>query len=186
MIGTDENPQVTAVISHLVRPGRKQGYEAWLHGIALAAKHFEGYQGVSVIRPENADYQEFVTILRFDHYCHLKRWLTSDTRREWSQRLRPLIEKPETIQALTGLETWFSLPNHPQSPPPPHKMAIVTWVGVQIVTLTVATLLKPVFAPLPLFINLTISNMIVVLALTYLVMPQLIRVFKFWLYPKHP
>jgi uncharacterized protein len=31
---SEENCPVTAVISHVVRPGREQGYEAWFHGIA--------------------------------------------------------------------------------------------------------------------------------------------------------
>ncbi|WP_272819344.1 hypothetical protein [Scytonema hofmannii] len=45
--GTDEeNHQVTAIISHLIRPGREQGYEEWLHGIIPAAKQFDGHMGV--------------------------------------------------------------------------------------------------------------------------------------------
>ena len=45
---TDDD-QVTAIISHLVRPGREQGYEEWVHGIGAAAKTFEGHQGVNII-----------------------------------------------------------------------------------------------------------------------------------------
>jgi uncharacterized protein len=38
-VGTDEeNQQVTAIISHVVRSGREQGYEGWLRGIMAAAK----------------------------------------------------------------------------------------------------------------------------------------------------
>jgi antibiotic biosynthesis monooxygenase (ABM) superfamily enzyme len=38
VVGTDaETHQVTAIIFHLVRPGREQGYEEWLHGIAGVA-----------------------------------------------------------------------------------------------------------------------------------------------------
>lgn len=46
-----ENYLVTAVISHIVRPGREQGYEAWFHGIAADARKFKGHLGVSTIRP---------------------------------------------------------------------------------------------------------------------------------------
>jgi antibiotic biosynthesis monooxygenase (ABM) superfamily enzyme len=61
----------------------------------------------------------------------LKTWIESDIRQEWIERLQPLIEKPEAIQTLTGLETWFTLPDKPmKAPPPRYKMAVVTWLGV--------------------------------------------------------
>jgi hypothetical protein len=50
-IGTDEDSQVTAIISHVVRPGREQGYEEWFHGIAADTRKFKGHLGVSTIRP---------------------------------------------------------------------------------------------------------------------------------------
>lgn len=89
------------------------------------------------IRPRDHAHPEYVVILKFDRYDHLKTWLESDVRRDWIERLQPLIEKPETIQTLTGLETWFSLPNQLlKAPPPRYKMALVTWLGV-FVTLPV-------------------------------------------------
>lgn len=52
VVGTDaETHQVTAIISHFIRPGREQGYEEWLHGIATDARQFKGHLGVNVIRP---------------------------------------------------------------------------------------------------------------------------------------
>ena len=40
-----QNQQVTAVISHYIRPGRLSGYEAWLEGISQVARQFEGHNG---------------------------------------------------------------------------------------------------------------------------------------------
>src|SRR4028119_2168224 len=90
-----ENHQVTAIISHLVRLGREQGYEEWFYGIATAVGKFKGHLGVNMIRPRDQAHPENVAIVRFDHYENLKKWLESDTRREWIERLQPLIEKPE-------------------------------------------------------------------------------------------
>ena len=106
-----DTQQVTAIISHTVRPGREQGYEEWLHGITTAAHKFRGHLGVSVIRPWDHAHPEYVAILKFDWYSNLKTWMESDVRQEWIARLQPLIEKPEAVQTLTGLETWFTLPN---------------------------------------------------------------------------
>jgi hypothetical protein len=116
--GSDEDTQqVTAIISHTVRPRREQGYEEWLHGIATDAHKFKGHLEVSVIRPRDHAHPKYVAIVKFDQYSNLKTWMESDIRQEWIARLQPLIEKPEDVQTLTGLETWFMLPNKLRVPP---------------------------------------------------------------------
>ena len=147
---SEENYLVTAVISHVVKPGRDQGYEAWFHGIAADARKFKGHLGVSTIRPQHHAHPEYVVILKFDCYNNLKNWLESDVRREWIERLQPLIEKPEDIQTLTGLETWFTLPNKSmKAPPPRYKMALVTWLGVFVTISILNRLLVPLLSWLP-------------------------------------
>lgn len=84
----EENYPVTAVISHVVRPGREQGYEAWFRGIAADARLFNGHQGLNAIRPQDHAHPEYVVILKFDCYDNLKTWLESDVRREWIERLQ--------------------------------------------------------------------------------------------------
>lgn len=184
-IGTDKEAQVTAIISHVVRPEREQGYEAWFHGIAADARKFKGHLGVSTIRPQDHSHPEYVVILKFDCYGNLKTWLESDVRHEWIERLQPLIEQPESIQTLTGLETWFSLRNQPlKAPPPRYKMALVTWMGVFVTLTVVSRLLAPILSNLPILLNQLITTGLVVALLTYLIMPRLTRLFKRWLYPK--
>jgi uncharacterized protein len=143
-IELDKDTHVTAIISHVMRSGREQGYEEWFHGIAAAAQTFKGHLGVSVIRPHDRAHLEYVAILKFDRYEHLKTWLESDVRRKWLERLQPLVEQPETIQTLTGLEAWFSLPHQPlKASPPRYKMALVTWLGVYITMSIFSRLLAP-------------------------------------------
>jgi antibiotic biosynthesis monooxygenase (ABM) superfamily enzyme len=180
----EEKQQVTAVISHIVRPEREQGYEEWFRGIAADARTFKGHLGVSAIRPRDHAHPEYVVILKFDRYDNLKTWLESDVRRAWIERLQPLIEKPEAIQTLTGLETWFSLPNQSlKAPPPRHKMALVTWLGVFVTLAVLSRLLAPLLGGLHILLNQLITTGLVVLVLTYLVMPRLTKLFRRWLYP---
>lgn len=178
-----EDVPVTAVITHIVRNGRKQGYEEWFHGIAAAAQKFQGHQGVSTICPQDFSHPEYVVILKFDQYRHLKIWLESEVRKEWIERLQPLIEKPENIQTLTGLETWFALPNQ-KTPPLRYKMALLTWLGVFVVITVVSSLLAPILTQLPPILAQLITTGLVVFILAYLVMPHLTKLFKGWLYPK--
>jgi antibiotic biosynthesis monooxygenase (ABM) superfamily enzyme len=180
-IGTDENHSVTAVISHIVRPEREQGYEDWFHGIAADAQTFKGHLGVSAIRPRDHAHPEYVVILKFDRYDNLKTWLESDVRRDWIERLQPLIEKPEAIQTLTGLETWLSLPNQSlKAPPPRYKMALMTWLGVFVTLAILSRLLAPLLSALPPLLSQLIATGLVVAILTYWVMPRLTQL---WLYP---
>ncbi len=184
-IETGEDPQVTAIISHVVRSGREQGYEEWFHGIATDARKFQGHLGVNVIRPRDHAHPEYVVILKFERYDNLKQWLESDTRRQWIERLQPLIEKPEAVQTLTGLETWFTLSDKPlQSPPPRYKMALITWLGVFITLAILSRLLAPLLSGLPVLLNQLITTGLVVASLTYLIMPRLTQLFRQWLYPK--
>lgn len=183
-IGTGENYPVTAVISHIVRPGREQGYEEWFHGIATDARTFKGHLGVSTIRPRDHDHPEYVVILKFDRYDNLKTWLESDVRRDWIARLQPLIEKPEAIQTLTGLETWFSLPDQPfMAPPPRYKMVLVTWLGVFFTAVILSRSLSPLLSSLPVLLSQLIDTGVAVVLLTYVVMPRLTQLFRHWLYP---
>ncbi|MBD2257986.1 antibiotic biosynthesis monooxygenase [Pseudanabaena sp. FACHB-2040] len=184
LIGKDEeSQQVTAVISHIVRPGREEGYEKWFHGIATEARKFKGHLGVTAIRPHDHAHPEYAVILRFDHYNNLKKWLESDVRHDWIERLQPLIEKSETIQTLTGLETWFSLPNKLlRTPPPRYKMALVTWLAVFTTLAILSRLLAPLLSRLPVLLNQLITTGLVVALLTYLIMPRLTRLFRKWLY----
>jgi antibiotic biosynthesis monooxygenase (ABM) superfamily enzyme len=98
--------------------------------------------------------------------------------------LQPLIEKPGTIQTLTGLETWFTLPNKPmKAPPPRYKMAIVTWLGVFFTISILNRLLVPLLVGLPVLLRTLLVTGLTVALLTYVIMPCLTQLFHKWLYP---
>jgi hypothetical protein len=175
---------VTAVITHLIKPGREEGYEEWMKGIIPVAKTFEGHLGVNILRPQKGLHPEYIIVLHFDHHQHLQAWLDSDVRREWIERVKPLIQASEDVQILTGLETWFRLPRRsPQSPPKRYKMVLLTWLAVFVTLSTMRYILAPLLAPLPWLLAQLITVGIVVCLLTYIVMPQLTRLFYKWLYP---
>lgn len=180
----NRNHHVTAVITHRVRSGREAGYEEWLKGIAAAARQFDGHLGVNILRPQpGAAFSDYVAVLQFETCEHLTGWLRSDIRKEWIERAQPLIQDKETIQVLTGLEGWFQLPSQPmQAAPKRYKQAVLVWVGVMVASLFVAPLMAPLLAPLPMLLRTAIGVAITVVLLTYVIMPQLTRWFKGWLF----
>ena len=178
----ETNQQVTAVISHYIRSGRESGYEEWVQGISQAARQFEGHSGLTILRPQPGSRAEYVIILRFDQYNHLCQWMRSPERQEWIERAKPLIEKPENVQILTGLEALVSLPHTASPPPPKYKTAFVTWIGVFVCVSLVGYFLAPYLAGLPYLLRQAILTGLVVILLAYVVMPRLTRLFSKWLY----
>lgn len=176
------NQQVTAIISHYVRPGRESGYEEWLQGISSTARQFEGHYGVTILRPPPGSKSEYVIILRFDNYSNLCQWMRSPQRQKWIERAKPLIEKSKKVQVLTGLEAFVSLPNTVSPPPPKYKTAFVTWIGVFLTVSILGHFLEPYLAFLPELLRQAIMTAIVVILLAYVVMPQLTRLFYQWLH----
>jgi antibiotic biosynthesis monooxygenase (ABM) superfamily enzyme len=112
----DPSVHVTAVITHRVRPGREPGYETWIKGISVDARRFDGYLGAHILRPELGVTEDHVIVVQFDTCKNLDRWLQSETRRGWVERIKPLIREPESIKVHTGLEPWFQLPEASASP----------------------------------------------------------------------
>jgi len=177
----NQNQQVTAVISHYIRPGRESGYEEWLDGIFQTARQFEGHNGMTVLRPQPGSRAEYVVILRFDRYDNLCRWMRSPERKEWIERAKPLTEKPENVQILTGLEALVSLPHH-SSPPPKYKTALVTWMGVFVCSSILGYFFAPYLASVPFLLRQAMMTALTVVLLAYVVMPRLTRLFSKWLY----
>jgi uncharacterized protein len=127
---TGGNP-VTTTVSRRVRPGHEAEYEQVLQGLIAVAAKFPGHLGVEVFRPQTAGAGEYRTVYRFDTPEHLRAWLDSAERAAWLARAETHVIGPIRTSFVTGLETWFTLPSQPATPPPPpHKMALLTWVTI--------------------------------------------------------
>jgi antibiotic biosynthesis monooxygenase (ABM) superfamily enzyme len=87
---------------------------------------------------------------------------------------------------VTGLETWFTLP--PQAgaaPPPPYKMALVTWITIFPLITAIVAVTGPLLKDLPLAVRLGITTALTVPLMTWVVMPRVTRLLRGWLYPDH-
>ena len=177
------NQHVTAVITHRVRSGREAGYEEWIKGIAAAARQFQGHLGVNILRPRSGEASDYVIVLPFNSAANLENWLNSDERNGWIDRVKPLIQEQESVQVLSGLESWFELPSQlKRNAPKRYKQAMLVWVGVVSISIALTPLLAPILAPLPWFLRIAVQAAIVVTLLSYVVMPKLTRWFKGWLF----
>ena len=157
---------VTATVTRRVKPGHEAAYEEFLADINGAAKAFPGYLGEEVFRPAGGAGGEYQIVYRFDSPAHLRAWLDSPERAAWLARAGPHVAGPMRTQYLTGLEGWFTLPAQPGAPPPPHKMAIVTWAAIFPLITLIAVASAPLIGPWPLVPRLAVTTLVTVPAIT--------------------
>jgi hypothetical protein len=65
--------------------------------------------------------------------------------------------------------------------PPRYKLALVTWAGVYAVMTFIFVAAGPAIAPWPLPLRTLVLSALIVAALTWLVLPALMRLFRPWL-----
>lgn len=182
---TSEDAGVSVVVRRRIDPGRAQDFETWLAGVIEVASSFEGHQGAQVLRPENPATQDYVLLFRFATPVQLRAWKTSDTAGTWLKKAEAFTRDLH-IQKLTGLEFWFRVPGAAigRRPPPRPKMVVATVVGLYPLILFVAPVLAGALGPLPRPLAVLVSTFIMVLLMTYAVMPMVTRALSRWLFPQ--
>lgn len=179
----DATGPITTAVRRRVKPGHEAAYEEFLEGIIAAASRYPGYLGVEVFRPSTGG-DEYRIVYRFDGPGDLRRWLDSDEHAAWLEHAEPHVIGPMRTSYLTGLESWFTLPDRPgATPPPPYKMALLTWTTIFPLITLVVLVLDPVLTKLALVPRLAVTTAVTVPLMTWIVMPRLTRALRRWLYP---
>jgi uncharacterized protein len=174
---------VTTSVTRRVKRGHEAQYEEFLEGIIAAASRYPGYLGAEVFRPDSPG-GEYRIIYRFDDAEHLRRWLDSADHAAWLERAEPHAAGATQTQYLTGLESWFTLAAEPGTPPPPpYKMALLTWMTIFPLITGIIALFGSTLARIPLVPRLAITTAIAVPVMTWILMPRVTRVLRRWLYP---
>lgn len=175
---------VTVIVTRTAKAGRITEFEQWMEGIIHATMKFEGFMGINVIRPQNPARPEYVIIFHFDTYENLAKWENSLERREWAERSRAVTEGEPKIERRTGLEFWFTPSSSRSEAPPKYKMAIVLVAVISSLLATVLPLIQFATQSLHPALNLVIGVVVMVLLMTYIVMPAVTRLLRPWLYKK--
>jgi uncharacterized protein len=170
-------------ITRQVKPGYEIKFEEALRGVTQAASTFPGYVSSEVLYPRSRR-GAWDLILRFETLEQLQAWEDSSICQSWIARADALTLDAPTVIRVNGLEAWFALPEAPNAQPPPKwKTAIVSAVGIYPLTTTMPTLLKPITVNLPPGLASLVSISIMMPLMTWVVMPQVTRLFHPWLYP---
>lgn len=184
---TPEFEPTTILVTVTPAVGKEAAWERALGDLIRASLAFPGHLGTTVLKPESSATRTYRIITKWDSDKHMRRWRDSDERRERVERLAGLQAKPADIQHVTGLETWFDLPHHGEPhaivPPPKYKMAAIVWLAVYFAVIPMINVLRTATADLPPMISSAIGVTASVVLMTWIVMPVLSWMFRFWLYP---
>jgi antibiotic biosynthesis monooxygenase (ABM) superfamily enzyme len=159
-----------------------------MDNIIHESMRFEGHMGVNIIRPSDASNPEYIVIVRFNTYQNLAKWENSETQRIWFEKGKDLWEVEPRIAKQTGLEFWFTpFYRNAQAPamqPPRYKMAIVTGVVIFALFITLLPLIQNATARLPFLVGVVITIVVMVVLMTYVIMPAVTWLLRPWLSKK--
>lgn len=167
---------VKIVIERRATAGGAALLERWIRSMLRSAEQADGLEGSSVLASGTGDY---FLLLRFRSAARLGAWQSSDSVKQlladgdrFSLPLEPVVR--------SGLETWFTLPGHAIGQPPPKwKMALVTWSAL----LPQAYLLGLVIPHTwPRLAGVAVGTALPVAALTWFIMPNLVKQLHRWLH----
>jgi uncharacterized protein len=178
---------VTVLITRSPRQANQKQFEQTLSDTIDAALKFPGHLGVTVLKPQRGESNDYQVIVKFASEADYQRWCRSHEAAHWFGILNRLEEKPPNLEIMTGLETWFAVnssASRPMIPPPRYKMAIVTWIAIFVLIVIINLLLGGFLASLPMLLRSFVLTVVLVALMTYVVMPRMTRLFSWWLYPK--
>ena len=178
------DPPVTIVIRREVIPGLEVTFEQLAHELSMSASRFEGHLGVTVFKP-TADDPSYRIINKFDCLRNFNRWQQADVRKSYFKKIERCLQRPAEMQILTGLETWFNLPNYNGAllPPPRYKMTLLSWLASYPMVVLLLETMHPLLNHLSIPFRAMIISSIAALSMTYIIMPFLTHQFSRWLYP---
>ena len=171
-------------ITRKIKPGCEAAFQAALKEFFTTSFAHIGVQGASMlVPPPGSPSPEFGILRTFANEREREDFYASPMFKAWEERIKPLVDGEAVYRRLTGLEAWF---RSPQNPPPRWKMALLTWLAVWPVSMGVPAALSPL-------IGQSVSKVVfagavaggIVLILTWVAMPLLVKLAKSWLYPNN-
>ncbi len=176
---------VTVAVIRIVKPGCEEAFEGAIHVFVQRSLNLPGQLGVYILRPTpGSGSREYGILRRFADEEARDEFYRSPLFEEWKQKVAGLIEGEPHYELLSGLETWFTLPGQLAIVPPPRwKMALITYLAVYPLSLLLGVTVGKWISAWPMLVSSLIFNALIVILLTWLLMPLLTRLFKLWLYP---
>ena len=171
---------VGVVVTRCLPLSHVEAFEAGLRELIRIVSRQPGHSSAEVLRgTSRREGRRYYIIYRFSGEVSLRAWEKSEERKLAVSGLEPLAIHAGRSE-LTGLEAWFDL--LPDALPPRRRLlAVLTWIGIWPLVSVVLWFLTPHLAALPFLVRTAVNSAVLVLAMTYVVMPWFVRIADPWL-----
>jgi antibiotic biosynthesis monooxygenase (ABM) superfamily enzyme len=183
MASLERSQGVTVLVTRRPKPGKQDAFEDYIRGITQCAMKHPGHLGANILKSQQEG-GEYRILFKFDSRENLELWECSPEREKWRQ-MAEQVSEPQTVQVQNGLNAWFELPDEGgEAPPhpPKYKMALVVWLSIFTLVVTFTYLFEPLLSLLPFEPRILLLTGVVVFLMTYVVMPNLTRLLRSWLF----
>jgi antibiotic biosynthesis monooxygenase (ABM) superfamily enzyme len=175
------NTPIHVAITRTVKPGCEGSFEKAILKFFADSQRDTNTLGAQLLRPLPGSKSRTYGILRsFASEQEREAFYRSDRFLQWEQAVKPLVEGEYSRRDLHGLEAFFRDPSLIRHPPR-WKMALVTWLGVWPTVYVLSSLVGHRLSNWPSWLATGFVTLLVVLVLTWGVMPALTRLMRPWL-----
>jgi antibiotic biosynthesis monooxygenase (ABM) superfamily enzyme len=175
------NTPVHVAITRTVKPGCEEAFEEAIRSFFAESLKDKASLGAQLLRPIPGTSTRTYGILRsFANEKDRDAFYQSEGFLRWQEAVKAYVEEDYSRRNLHGLEAFFTDPGIIDNPPR-WKMATLTWLGVWPTVLVVSALISDRLTGWPFWLNNGFSNVFVVAALAWVVMPVLTRLARPWL-----
>ena len=170
---------VTAVMSQRILPEDVRGFQAAEAEIGAAMARFPGFISLEHAPPVPGVQDDYVVSFTFASRADLDQWLDSDSRREVLRLVEPFVDGERTLNVVGGFGGWFVAEK--AAAPKRWKQATAVLIALYPTTLTLSLLQRQFVSGVAWPLALFVSNVLGILALTWLIMPRLTKLLASWL-----
>lgn len=178
----DPAGSVTVLVRRTVPVAQEEAFRAALHDLLEEFHRAPGVLGSLVFRQEDERGVEFTILQRFAGPAEHDAWLASPAFPRWRRAVAPPEPAPDHVRHYSGVESLFVTARAPDAPPM-WKMAVLMLLAAYPLSLVAAYWLGPRLGNLPPYVGAFVTSVVMVVAMTYVLVPVLTRVFERWLQP---
>lgn len=183
-LSSPEPPRETTVsvlINHTISVEKCPAFLNALKELLKTFSAFPGTKGVKVFQQEENGLTRITILQRFASKEDHQAWLNTEAFTRWKTTIAPLQPTLEHVRSYSGIEALFAA-GQPDAPPR-WKMAIVLLIAVFPLSLALSHWFGKALANTPPLIGALISSPVMVLLMTYVMVPLLTKIFTKWLQP---
>jgi antibiotic biosynthesis monooxygenase (ABM) superfamily enzyme len=173
----------TAIVTD-VKPGMEKAYWAWERKIQAAQAKFPGYAGACLQPPLPGRAGQWTTLLRFHDPESLDNWCASEERAMLLEEAKQFVYSKQFTRLTSSFPGWFEADEETAQKPGKWKTAILVLLGLFPIIMFQKRYCNPLMVSLNQSLSTVINTVVSVSIVTYITMPILIRLFRWWLFPR--